>query len=219
MLAVERKDEMKYHFGVTLQRPNKNSAFMLTELLVVIAIIGILAALLLTAVSQAKGRALRIQCANNVRQLGFALQSFVTENSFFPLLIDPPHGGWVAILQHTELSTSTNRVSSGQYLGQGVWKCSAANKPSNWPQDHGYLSYGYNWYGLSAQTDINSLGLGGHYVCDFPQNTRWPTPPVKENEIASPSEMMALAMASTVATALFETAEWHFGGLTACKIF
>jgi prepilin-type N-terminal cleavage/methylation domain-containing protein len=101
------------------ERLNKNSAFTLIELLVVIAIIAILAALLLTAVSQVKGRAQRIQCANNVRQLGFALQSFVTENDFYPLLIDPPHGGWVTMLQHTELSISTNRVSSGQYLRQG----------------------------------------------------------------------------------------------------
>jgi prepilin-type N-terminal cleavage/methylation domain-containing protein/prepilin-type processing-associated H-X9-DG protein len=171
---------------------NKKFAFSLVELLVVIAIIGILAALLLTLISEVKARAQRIQCANNVRQLGFALQGFVADNNAYPLCISEHPGSWVAALQHSELLTSANRVSRGQYLSQGVWKCPAANKPSNWPQDHGYSSYGYNWYGLSRKTDTNSLGLGGHYVWDFPKNTRWPAPPIEENEIASPSEMMAI---------------------------
>jgi prepilin-type processing-associated H-X9-DG protein/prepilin-type N-terminal cleavage/methylation domain-containing protein len=175
-----------------LNTDGNNSAFTLVELLVVIAIIGILAALLLPALMYSKQKAQRIQCINNVRQLGFALQSFVTENNFYPLLIDPPHGGWVSMLQHAELSNSTNRTAAGQYLTQGVWVCPAANKPSNWPKDHLFISYGYNWYGLSGKADINSLGLGGHYVWDFPKNTRWPTPPVGEHEVTSPSDMMAI---------------------------
>jgi prepilin-type N-terminal cleavage/methylation domain-containing protein/prepilin-type processing-associated H-X9-DG protein len=167
-----------------IPRPRVHSAFTLIELLVVIAIIGILAALLLVAVSQAKGNALRIQCANNVRQLGIGLQVFVTENSSYPLFVNP---SWESALQHIGLSI-TNPVS----LGGGIWKCPAANKPSDLPQNKGYTSYGYNTYGMSAQTDTNSSGLGGHYVWDYPKNTRFTAPAVKESEVLTPSEMMAI---------------------------
>ena len=121
---------------------NQKVGFTLVELLVVITIIGILIALLLPAVQAAREAARRMQCTNNLKQIGLALASYESSAKAFPMGVywsSCPLGsakgqrdgscggrnGWViAILPYLELENIYNSLklipTSGWSASGGV---------------------------------------------------------------------------------------------------
>ena len=106
----------------------RNRGFTLVELLVVIAIIGILIALLLPAVQAAREAARRMQCSNNLKQLGLAMHNYHDTYQCFPpgfMVVDELGnigGGWawaVFLMPFIEQSPLQDKLSVTKYsLGQ-----------------------------------------------------------------------------------------------------
>ena len=105
-------------------------AFTLVELLVVIAIIGILVGLLLPAVQAAREAARRMQCSNNLKQMGLAMLNYESGFKRFPNnnpnLFRAPgqmiiQGPWsVAILPYMEQSTVHNQWGNNLGFAEGT---------------------------------------------------------------------------------------------------
>ncbi len=168
------------------QRPREKSAFTLVELLAVIAIIGILAALLLPAPSQAKARAQRIQCVGNLHQLGIGLHNFLANGHGYPVIIATTDEGnkiWAGQLEREGFGIAQPETN---FYQKGVWLCPSARWSAK--IDFSPCYYGYNRYGiLYPGNATNDFGLQGHFDSNTPTWTS-----ITESEVVVPSDMMAM---------------------------
>jgi prepilin-type N-terminal cleavage/methylation domain-containing protein len=105
--------------GVFVNRILSRKGFTLVELLVVIAIIGILVGLLLPAVQAAREAARRMQCQNNVKQIGLALMNYESATKRFPLShnVNSQLSWHVSVLPYIEQGAVASQISevAGNY--------------------------------------------------------------------------------------------------------
>jgi prepilin-type N-terminal cleavage/methylation domain-containing protein/prepilin-type processing-associated H-X9-DG protein len=174
--------------------------FTLVELLVVIAIVGILAALLLPALSIAKNYSRSATCRNHLHQMGIALKMYVDDHqSTFPFYLGP------AGPSYGDATYDGNKVTGLVYWSSKLfpyypmnWSNSlyhcpgykgAITGPLNIPGTAGSPerlgSYAYNLLGSCGQ------GLIAPYYGLGPVPW-WNVPPVSESQIRAPSEMFSI---------------------------
>ncbi|MCM8525606.1 MAG: type II secretion system GspH family protein [Lentisphaeraceae bacterium] len=115
--------------------------FTLIELLVVVAIIGILASLLMPALSQAREKAKEAVCSSQLKQVGYAMYLYAEDNAD-TIVQGWTHSGdtvWQADV-HVYMS------DSGSYWDSPVWWCPLAEK----------LGAGRRHYGINIYTRYNN---------------------------------------------------------------
>ena len=153
------------------------------------AIIAILAALLVPALSRAKENAKSVKCKSNLRQISLAMQLYVGDHGFYPLLGSA----------QSDFQPSGNKWNRDliQYVAQqwtnDLFRCPSYRQDQFEGRVEGntiYLSlgsYGYN-IGSADTNGVPQFGIAGDFVGPTSINQN----PTRENEVRSPESLIAI---------------------------
>ena len=181
----------------------RHGGFTLIELLVVIAIIAILAALLLPALSTAKGKAQRTSCLSNLKQLELCWQMYADENGDV-LPLNPKNSlanAWIlGDMQNAADATNSALLRSGLLYSfnknTGIYRCPADIRTSPGGIAFRVRSYSMSCYMSGEDVGATHYGLTGYHV-----NT-------KTSQITTPAPSLAFVF---VEEAEFSNDDGHFG--------
>jgi len=181
----------------------QNGGFTLIELLVVIAIIAILAALLLPALSRAKGKSKQIACINNLKQVGLASCMYVNDYGQYTGSLSVNHGYYYVWAPRLLSLMGNNRKA---------FMCPAAKPDTAWDTNVNFTLGAtdqngvFDPYGI-RETSRFSLGINdwGIDIAVHPQlgmggdiNGGWYQGPVKESSVKSPSQFISFGEVPSV---------------------
>jgi prepilin-type processing-associated H-X9-DG protein/prepilin-type N-terminal cleavage/methylation domain-containing protein len=167
-----------------------NAAFTLVELLVCIAVVAILVGLITVGVARGHAKARQVHCLSNLRQHGVALAVFVSEQSAYPLVVNPgqritEHGiSFLDALKSSGLGPVQRPATPN-----GVYFCPSFLDQLKGEAELNNLApfYGYNVDGLNGGATNLPLGLGLNWN---PETQSYV--PVKESLVVAPSRMFAI---------------------------